>query len=348
MEDLQEYMLSLNPPISEANLEIMRRVDLNPRTLRLPKEEIVKALTEEGMSRISALDIATTALEYLQLQEDCRSHPLGIFWDIENLRIPKDISGDVISDLLKRAVRPMGNPVVCNAYFDSSDKATIAPVKKQKLQQCGWNLMDVAHCFKKEVADKVIIVDILLFILDHTARVSESGSESSDRQPVTVCLVSDDNDFSYLLAKLKAYSNVKTVIISKNRDLLAQNADVSMRWDVDILKRPVLPNAQPAPPDLSRLTLHAAPIPSPQRRASAPSTEASAVVQARAAADRESPEKSGYIRKSLVGLRLREMNPGAFGDKEVRTAIFDKALADGIIFQEGSRGNVSVKLIGRR
>jgi hypothetical protein len=307
-----------------------------------------------------------------------------------------------MSDLLKRAVRPMGNPVVCNAYFDSSDQATIAPVKKQKLQQCGWNLMDVAHCFKKEVADKVIIVDILLFILDHTARASESGSESSDRQPVTVCLVSDDNDFSYLLAKLKAYSNVKTVIISKNRDLLAQNADVSMRWDVDILKRPVLPNARAAPLDLSRLTLHAAPRPlatlipesgfsrSPQRPASAPSTAASAVMLAPAAApafgpydsdgydsngdndlrsisqvevdeyntsqlvrvmqalDRESPEKSGFIRKSLVGLRLREMNPGAFGDKEVRTAIFDKALADGIIFQVGSGGNVSVKLTGRR
>eukprot|EP01033_Poteriospumella_lacustris_P012723 gene12724-9099_t len=64
--------------------------------------------------------------------------------------------------------------------------------------------------------------------------------------------------------------------------------------------------------------------------------------------DRESPEKSGYIRKSLVGLRLREMNPGAFGDKEVRTAIFDQALADGIIFQVGSGRNVSVKLTGRR
>lgn len=347
------------------------------------------------MSRISALDIATTALEYLQLQEDCRRHPLGIFWDIENLRIPRDISGDVISDLLKRAVRPMGNPVVCNAYFDSSDQATIAPVKKQKLQQCGWNLMDVAHCFKKEVADKVIIVDILLFILDHTARVSESGSEKSDRQPVTICLVSDDNDFSYLLAKLKAYPNVKTMIISKNRDLLAQNADVSMRWDVDILKRPVLPTA-PAVSDLARVAPHSSTRPllatnpgsvhslSPQRPASVPSSEAFAVALAPPVApaigpydsdgdndlrsisqvevdeyntsqlvrvmqvlDHESPEKNGFIRKSLVGLRLREMNPGAFGDKEVRTAIFDKALADGIIVQVGAGGNVSVKLTGR-
>ncbi len=47
----------------------------------------------------------------------------------------------------------------------------------------------------------------------------------------------------------------------------------------------------------------------------------------------------------MVGIKLRECNPEAFGDKGIRAAIFDKALAEGLITQHGTGGNVTVKLV---
>ena len=230
MEDFQEYVLTLNPPVSAANLEILKNAEINSRTLKLPTKDIVEELVTHGMNRLTAMDIVTSAQVYFQEQAERLQHPLGIFWDVENVRIPAKTSGEEASDRIKQAVRSFGNPVVCNAYFESSDKSTMKPEKRQKLQQCGWNLMDVPHLSKKEVADKVIIVDILLFILDHSA----------GKEPCTICLISDDTDFSYLLARLKAYPFVRTVIISLNAQLLKMNADTSMRWAVDILKFPMI------------------------------------------------------------------------------------------------------------
>ena len=47
----------------------MKEIDLNPRTLRLPIEEVAHALIDEGMNRLSALDIVTTAYAWTVLRE---------------------------------------------------------------------------------------------------------------------------------------------------------------------------------------------------------------------------------------------------------------------------------------
>jgi hypothetical protein len=59
------------------------------------------------------------------------------------------------------------------------------------------------------------------------------------------------------------------------------------------------------------------------------------------------PDKQGIFLKSLVGLKLRDMDPVVYGDKAARAEIFDRAIEDGVIAQYGAQGEVTVQLITR-
>ncbi len=365
MEDLQDFFVTLNPPISPANLEIIKKIELNIRALKLPTQEIVQELVENGMYRLTALDIVTSAKAYIEEQEKRLSYPLGIFWDVENIRIPSKTSGESASNMLKQALKPLGNLVLCNAYFESSDMSTMTPEKRQKLQQCGWNLMDVPHLSKKEVADKVIIVDILLFILSYSG------------QPCTICLISDDNDFSYLLARLKSFPQVKTIVISKSSNLTSMNCDVSMRWGIDILKVPLAPNMEEEKKELqvvvpdrpmnnestSSKKYNSPTIPpiiptfmqyQTMMHADLSDDELSCSPQEYSEYDRNQlikvMRRLSFLNgarehlKSLVGIELLKVNPQAYSDKAARNRVFDQALSAGIINQTGFGGTVTVSL----
>lgn len=385
MDSFLEYIQSVSPPISDRNVEILQNLELNSRMITaLATSEIVEVLTSNGISRLVALDIVTSAKEYFSQQNQLVSHPLGIFWDVENVAIPRDISGQRAGEMLKKAVSSLGNPLVCNAYFESTGP-NMGMSKRQHLQQCGWNLMDVPHLSKKEVADKVMIVDILLFVLDH-----------ADKN-CTVCLVSDDTDFSYLLAKLKVYPLVKTVVITKsslseNWKLLTMFADVSMRWGADIMKVPVVAGERveaPRPPATDINVVAPSPPRAAQQQLSSPNSAKYSVgplkgpnfptfpnvvvgeddntsvddddtysVADSFEYDQNVLEKvltalgSGPHLKSRVGIKLGEYNPAAYnpkGDpikgKEIRRAVFERGIASGRVIQQGEGGYVTLELV---
>ena len=106
------------------------------------------------------------------------------------------------------------------------------------MQSCGWKLIDTPHVHPKgsselhakEVADKMIIVDALLYCMSH-----QDGA--------TLCFITADADFAYLLSKLRSFPAIRTIVVHsavpnvKSSSLLGASANHVLSWD-DILGRP--------------------------------------------------------------------------------------------------------------
>ncbi|KZT28230.1 hypothetical protein NEOLEDRAFT_1058893, partial [Neolentinus lepideus HHB14362 ss-1] len=116
---------------------------------------------------------------------------VAIFWDYENVRAPSTIAGDVLSGNIRSVAHQYGFVALFRAYIDLvllvSPKSAI---HRSALQTSGVTLVDCPHNGRKDVADKMIIVDMLAFALDHPP-------------PATIILISGDCDFAYAVSTLR-------------------------------------------------------------------------------------------------------------------------------------------------
>ena len=103
------------------------------------------------------------------------------------------------------------------AYF-AADQNCIPIEKRSELQLSGCTIIDTPHLGRKEVADKMIIVDALLFAFAH----KDTGA--------AMCFITGDTDFT--LATLRTFPKIRTVLVSHGRmaPLLGQAAHVVLRW----------------------------------------------------------------------------------------------------------------------
>lgn len=183
-------------------------------------DTIANDLVQGGIPLLAArdiVDVATTAARQSQA-------PMAIFWDLENMPIPTTSSGRDVSSRLKSILKPYGDLVQFRGYA-SIGLNLIPQHKRSDLQLSGCLLVDCPHNGRKEVADKMIIVDAMNFVMLHP-------------DGATLCFVTGDIDYAYLLAVLQRYKQYRTIVISKGtlQSMLDVNCDMKMRWETDILQ----------------------------------------------------------------------------------------------------------------
>lgn len=117
------------------------------------------------------------------------SGPVAIFWDIENCAVPKDTAA---KDIYANVMTALGMHPLFNGHltkFCAYGDFHILPTRiKDDLQSSSIQVVQVPHK-QKDVANKVIIADMLFFALDNPV-------------PSSIMLISGDVDFAMSLSGL--------------------------------------------------------------------------------------------------------------------------------------------------
>ncbi|KAJ2917206.1 hypothetical protein MD484_g3172, partial [Candolleomyces efflorescens] len=151
---------------------------------------------------------------------------VAIFWDYaENCPSPTGWSGYEVVKRIRGLVQEFGPVKLFKAYLSISEQSS-QPSKatlRSELQASGVSLTDTPHNGRKEVADKMIIVDMLTHAMDNPA-------------PATILLISGDRDYAYAISvlRLRQYDIVLFTNSNAHSSLTSQ-ASVTFDWAADIL-----------------------------------------------------------------------------------------------------------------
>jgi hypothetical protein len=129
---------------------------------REDKQIIVQDLVKGGIPILAARDMTDIASKEIVKSRA----PMAVFWDLENMPIPTATSGRDITTSLKSILAPHGDLVQFRGYA-SIGLNHIPEEKRSDLQLSGCHLIDCPHLGRKEVADKMIIVDAMHFAFQH-------------------------------------------------------------------------------------------------------------------------------------------------------------------------------------
>ncbi|PPQ89119.1 hypothetical protein CVT25_006491 [Psilocybe cyanescens] len=157
---------------------------------------------------------------------------VAIFWDYENCPVPSNTSGYAIVGHLRTVAEPYGSVRSLKAYLEVTEQTPFKTLlMRSELQSSGVSLVDCPHNGRKDVADKMIIVDMLAHALDNPA-------------PSTIILITGDRDFAYAMSilRLRRYRLVLVTLPNAHVSLTAQ-ATVCLRWN-DIMMS--VPNDTPS------------------------------------------------------------------------------------------------------
>mmetsp|Transcript_24273 Transcript_24273/g.61621 ORF Transcript_24273/g.61621 Transcript_24273/m.61621 type:complete len:458 (+) Transcript_24273:34-1407(+) len=179
--------------------------------------------------------------------DDAKSMEIGIFWDYENVRVPRHLdvcdAWNCIRKAVDRAasdVAPAKHAIIAERrlYFDSRSPGELN-TDRVKLDLSGFTLVDCPQRNKKETLDKKIIVDLMHFAWERYAR----------RTSCCVVLISSDADYSYMLSRLRDLGTVVVVVHDTNTsDVLLHSAHCNLHWKGDVLvesSSPTLPLTDP-------------------------------------------------------------------------------------------------------
>ncbi|KAL1741887.1 NYN domain-containing protein [Schizophyllum fasciatum] len=148
--------------------------------------------------------------------------PVGILWDYENVNVPSGVSGyDAVQKIRKIALQH-GNINVFKAYLEVNDQNKRL---RSELQISGVSLTDTPHNGGKEVADRMLQADMILY-------ACEAGV------PATIVLISGDRDYAYAAACLR-HRNHRIILISPAEQFphisLRQQATRAYDWRTEVL-----------------------------------------------------------------------------------------------------------------
>ncbi|KAF2531421.1 hypothetical protein F2Q70_00029664 [Brassica cretica] len=112
-----------------------------------------------------------------------REAPLAVLWDIENCPVPSDVRPEDVASNIRTAIQlhPVvsGSVVVFSAFGDFN---AFPRRVREGCQRTGVKLVDVPNG-RKDAADKAILLDMFLFVLDHPP-------------PSTIVIITGDVDFA--------------------------------------------------------------------------------------------------------------------------------------------------------
>jgi hypothetical protein len=219
MDSFEEWVKNQTHPCLQTWAQRLLELGASWDSFRRDSQEVVQDLVDGGIPLLAARDVVNIASETLNRNQA----PMAIFWDLENLAIPSSSSGRDVATRLKQILAPHGNLEQFCGYA-SIGEGNIPQQKRSDLQLSGCKLVDCPHVGRKEVVDKTIIVDVMQFAYEHP-------------EGATLCLITGDVDYAYLLAVLQK-PQWRTIVISKGtiRSMLHVNCDMKMRWETDILQ----------------------------------------------------------------------------------------------------------------
>lgn len=153
---------------------------------------------------------------------------VAIFWDAENVRVPKDWSAGLAANAIRSTLSDFGRLIERRYYYDSR-KESEQRLDRASFDLGGFVLIDCPTRGKKETLDKKIIVDVMHF----------AWHSVSSGRPAVVCLISGDGDYAYLLNKVRDIGVNAIIIYPGAATTLPaaffNSADVVLSWEHDIL-----------------------------------------------------------------------------------------------------------------
>ncbi|KAH9842933.1 NYN domain-containing protein [Rhodofomes roseus] len=165
---------------------------------------------------------------------------VAIFWDYENCCPSSSMTGYDIVNNIREIAHTYGSVILFKAYLELSEQSPKSTLLRSELQSCGVSLTDCPHNGRKDVADKMMIVDMLTYALDTPA-------------PATIVLISGDRDFVYAVSvlRLRRYRVVLVAPHTTHNSLRSQ-ATVVLDWSTDVLGKEKLPSGLPTPAEPPR------------------------------------------------------------------------------------------------
>ncbi|GAA5922837.1 hypothetical protein JCM1841_003756 [Sporobolomyces salmonicolor] len=153
--------------------------------------------------------------------------PVAIFWDYENIRFPSDCVPSHALEALRSLALSHGSLASFKAYMETSlERGHRSSGLRSQLQNAGVTICDTPHNGKKDVADAMIMCDMLVFALKSPV-------------PPVVILVTGDKDFAYACSTLRNHRCTVILVTSNNASqTLRQSVHEVHNWRSDILKLP--------------------------------------------------------------------------------------------------------------
>ncbi|KAE9399688.1 hypothetical protein BT96DRAFT_919993 [Gymnopus androsaceus JB14] len=154
---------------------------------------------------------------------------VAVFWDYENCATPSSLSGYELVRRIRDLAHEFGSVKLLKAYTELSEQSINSPrsiTLRSELQSSGVSITDCPHNGYKNVADQMIIADLLTFAMDNPTNPSNT----------TILLMSGDRDFAYPLSvlRLRRY-NVVVVAPSVVHPSLRAQASRFFEWSTSIL-----------------------------------------------------------------------------------------------------------------
>lgn len=152
---------------------------------------------------------------------------VGLFWDYENLAVPRGHDAAEASNALRTLSLRFGRLVERRVYHDPSKIQSVAPHDRSRLDSAGFTLVECPTRNEKETVDKKIIVDVMHFAITRASRA----------QQACVVLLTNDGDYSYMLSRLRDLQ-VKVVVVylaGHAADTLLHACDHAVSWREDVL-----------------------------------------------------------------------------------------------------------------
>ncbi|KAG6821157.1 hypothetical protein H0H93_005377 [Arthromyces matolae] len=143
----------------------------------------------------------------------------------ENCCVPAQYTGYEVVKKIRNIAHNFGSIKLFQAYLELSDPTAFARTLalRSELQASGVSLKDCPHNGRKNVADKMMLVDILAYAIDKPP-------------PSTIILISGDRDFAYAVSILRL-RRYKVAIISLPMVHLSLKVQASffLDWTNDVL-----------------------------------------------------------------------------------------------------------------
>ncbi|KAF9072450.1 NYN domain-containing protein [Rhodocollybia butyracea] len=159
-----------------------------------------------------------------------KSNQVAVFWDYDNCSVPSSFkSGYEIVKQIREVAQEFGSIKLLRAYSQLTEQALLSSrssVLRSELQSSGVSITDCPQNGFKNVADQMIIVDMLTFAMDNLANSSST----------TILIISGDKDFAYALSvlRLRMY-NVVVVAPSTSHQSLRAQVSKFLDWSASIL-----------------------------------------------------------------------------------------------------------------